>query len=300
MTYKGKNPKRERQHSFLSLEAEKSNMKNLNSTSDSLVAFFTLTLLLSVPFYILNALAYLNVVGKPEMGALYIALFTVTPIASASILTFRRRGSKGLKELLGRIFDFKKIAKSRWYLVIILLSPLIFLLSLVCIDLLGMQVPPALIPLVTLPAVFLFFFILAAGEEVGWMGYAFESMQARDSALRAAIVLGMIWAFWHVPFFIFMMPDPFDLIAQFITLVGIRILMAWIFNNTGKSVFAVILFHAVDNTALVTFPEIKAITPWGSAMICGLIMIAAFAVTLLWGSQSLARYRFAVARRSEE
>ena len=97
-----------------------------------------------------------------------------------------------------------------------------------------------------------------------------------------------------------MMPDPFDLVAQFITLVGIRILMAWIFNNTGKSVFAVILFHAVDNTALVTFPEIKAITPWGSAMICGLIMIAAFAVTLLWGSQSLARYRFAVARRSEE
>ena len=275
-------------------------MKNLNSTSDSLVAFFTLTLLLSVPFYILNALAYLNVVGKPEMGALYIALFTVTPIGSASILTFRRRGSKGLKELLWRIFDFKKIEKSRWYIVIILLSPLIFLLSLVCIDLLGMQVPPALTPLVTLPAVFLFFFILAAGEEVGWMGYAFESMQARDSALRAAIVLGMIWAFWHVPFFIFMMPDPFDLIAQFITLVGIRILMAWIFNNTGKSVFAVILFHAVDNTALVTFPEIKAITPWGSAMICGLIMIAAFVVTLLWGSQSLARYRFAVARRSEE
>jgi membrane protease YdiL (CAAX protease family) len=105
------------------------------------------------------------------------------------------------------------------------------------------------------------------------MGYAFESMQARDSALRAAIVLGMIWAFWHVPFFVFMMPDPFDLIAQFITLVGIRILMAWVFNNTGKSVFAVILFHAVDNTALVTFPEIKAIAPWGSAMICGLIMI---------------------------
>ena len=47
-------------------------MKNLNATSDSLVAFFTLTLLLSVPFYILNVLAYLNVVGKPEMGALYI------------------------------------------------------------------------------------------------------------------------------------------------------------------------------------------------------------------------------------
>jgi hypothetical protein len=79
-------------------------MKNSNSRNDSLVSFFTLTALLSVPFYILNALAYLNVFGKPKMGALYIALFTVTPIASASILTFRRRGRQGLKELLGRVF----------------------------------------------------------------------------------------------------------------------------------------------------------------------------------------------------
>jgi membrane protease YdiL (CAAX protease family) len=275
-------------------------MKSSKSTNDSLVAFFALTFLLSVPFYVLNALAYLNIVGKPEMGALYIALFTVTPIASASILTFRRRRSQGLKELLGRILDFKRIARSRWYIAIILLSPLIFLLSLAWIVLLGMPVPPALTPLVALPAVFPFFLLLAAGEEVGWMGYAFESMQARDSALRAALVLGMIWAFWHVPFFVFMMPDPLVLSAQFFTLMGTRVLVAWIFNNTGKSVFAAILFHAVDNTALVTFPEIKSITPWGSAMLCGLVVIAAFVVTLLWGSKSLARYSFAVARRPVE
>lgn len=275
-------------------------MKNSNSTSDSLVAFFTLTFLLSVPFYILNALAYLNVVGKPEMGALYIALFTVTPIASASILTFKKRGSQGLKELLGRIFDFKRIAKNRWYVAILLLYPLIFLLSLVWIVLSGTSIPPALTPLVALPGVFPFFFLLAVGEEVGWMGYAFAPMQARGSALRAALVLGMIWAFWHVPFFVFMMPDPFVLTAQVLSLVGTRILVAWIFNNTGKSVFAAILFHAVDNTALVTFPEIMAIKPWGSAMYCGLVMFAAVVVTLLWGAKSLARYRFAVARHPVE
>ena len=45
-------------------------MKNSNSTSDSLVAFFTLTFLLSVPFYVLNTLAYMNIVGEPEMVAL--------------------------------------------------------------------------------------------------------------------------------------------------------------------------------------------------------------------------------------
>lgn len=197
-----------------------------------------------------------------------------------------------MKELLGRIFDFKRITRSRWYLAIILLSPLIFLLSLAWIVLLGMRVSPVLTPLVALPAVFPLFFLLAAGEEVGWMGYAFESMEAPDSALRAALVLGMIRAFWHVPFFIFMMPDPFVLTAVFGTR-GDPVLIAWIFNNTGRSVFAAILYDALGNTALVTFPEIPA-------MVYGLVMVAAFVVTLLWGSRSLARYRFAADRRRKE
>jgi hypothetical protein len=49
------------------------------------------------------------------------------------------------------------------------------------------------------------------------------------------------------------------------------------------------LFHAVDNTALVIFPEIKAITPWSSVMLCGFIMIAAFVVTSLWGFELLSQ-----------
>jgi membrane protease YdiL (CAAX protease family) len=256
-----------------------------------MIAFFGLTFLLSIPFYILNALAYLNVVGKPEMGALYIGLFTVTPLASASILTFRSLGSKGVKELLRRIFDFKRITKKRWYIAIILLSPLIFLFSLTLIVLLGFPVPPTLIPFVALPVVFLFFFLLATGEEVGWMGYAFESMQKRNNALRASLMLGLVWAFWHLPFFIFMMPDPFVLTSQFFATIGFRVLIAWIFNNTGKSVFATISFHAMDNTALLVFPEIKAIIPWGSIILCGLIIITVIVVSILWGTRSLARYR---------
>jgi membrane protease YdiL (CAAX protease family) len=273
-------------------------MRSSKSANDPLVAFFTLTFLLSAPFYILNALAYLDVLGKAEMGALYIALFTAAPIASASILTFRRRGGQGLKELLWRVFDFKRIARSHWYIAIILLPPLIFLLSLAWIGLLRMPIPTPLTPVLALPAVLPFFFLLAAGEEVGWMGYAFEPMQERNSALRAALVLGLIWALWHVPFLVFMMPDPLVLTAQLLTLMGTRVLVAWIFNNTGRSVFAAILFHAVDNTALVIFPEIKAVTPWGSVILCGLVMSATFSVTFLWGPQSLARYRFA--RRPEE
>lgn len=267
-------------------------MRESTLTNDSPITFFALTFFLSVPFYVMNTLAFQNVIGGPEMGALYIALFTTTPIASAAILTFRHQGSRGLKELLGRVFDFKRTERKRWHVASLFLAPLILLLSLGVMVLSGAPLPPALTPLIALPGVLLFFFILATAEEVGWMGYAFESMQARGGALWAALILGTIWACWHVPFFVFMMPDPVVFSAQVLTLVGTRVLVAWIFNNTGRSVFAAILFHAADNTALTTLPEIDAITPWGAVVHCGLILLAAVVVTLLWGPRTLAKWRF--------
>ncbi len=267
-------------------------MKNSNMKNESLIAFFALTFLLSVPFYILNALAYLQIVGKPEIGPLYIALLTVTPITAASIITFRKTGKTGLVKLLKRIFDFKRIEKKRWYLVCIFLMPLIFLLSISLIIFTGTTVPSGLAPLVAAPLLLIFFFVLATGEEVGWMGYAFEPMQARSSALRAAILLGVIWAFWHVPFFIFMMPDPLVVCTRVIILIGARVLFAWTYNNTGKSVFAVILIHACDNTALMSMPKIDDIVPWGIVVHGGFILISATIVAVLWGDRTLSRYRF--------
>ena len=267
-------------------------MKDSDSKNKSLVAFFTLTILLSTPFYVLNALAYLHVLGKPEMGAFYIALFTITPLASASILTFRSQGMKGVKKLLRTIFDFKRITRKRWYLVIVLLPPLLFLAAISCIALLGLSMPPASMPFIALPVLIPFFFLLAAGEEVGWMGYAFNTLDIRLGSLRAALVLGIIWACWHLPFFIFMIPHPWVLFAQLIALVGNRILLVWIYKNTGQSVAACILFHALENVALLTFPEINSIIPWGAVIYCGLIWIAALIVISLWGTRTLARDRF--------
>lgn len=267
-------------------------MKNSKQANKSIITFFLLTFLLSVPFYILNMLAYWNVVGNPKMGALYIALFTITPITSALFLTFKRTGVHGLKKLLRRTFDYKRITKGRWYLVSFLMAPLFYMISLGVLLLFNISYPPSMTPLVAMPVMFIFFFLLAAGEELGWMGYAFEPMQSKIGTFRASLLLGIVWAFWHIPFFVFMMPDPLVFSTQILLLMGTRIIMTWIFNNTGRSVFAVILFHATDNTALVTLPEIHAITPLGVVVHCGIVLTAAILVTFLWGQMTLAQYRF--------
>ena len=52
------------------------------------------------------------------------------------------------------------------------------------------------------------------------------------------------------------------------------------------------LDRAADNAALVTLPEVQAISPWGAVVHCSLVLAAAVVVTLLWGPGTLARFRF--------
>ncbi len=249
-----------------------------------------MTFVLAAPFYALNALAYLDVLGRPALGPVYIALFTFTPVAAAAVLTLASRGREGVKQLLWRILDFDRIAGRRWYVIVILMPLLIGGLSLGGTVLIGAEPAPAAMPFAALPLLVAFFFVLAAGEETGWMGYAFEPMQARLGAFRAGLLLGVIWAAWHLPFFVFMMPDV--IAFQFATLVGTRVLIAWVYNNAGNSVFATIVFHAVSNAVLITLPNAAHSGVSGSAISCGVVLSAAVAVTLLWGPRTLARYRF--------
>ncbi len=117
------------------------------------------------------------------------------------------------------------------------------------------------------------------------MGYAFEPMQEKWNAFKAALVLGLIWALWHIPIFIFLIVDPVLIGAQALILVAIRFLLVWLFNNTGKSVFAVILCHAIYNVVISLLPVNLIITSL-------FLLITAVIVTFLWGPETMAKFRW--------
>ena len=57
-------------------------------------------------------------------------------------------------------------------------------------------------PLPTL-GLFVYIFFLGGplGEEPGWRGFALPRLQRRYGPLVGSLILGPIWAFWHLPIF---------------------------------------------------------------------------------------------------
>jgi membrane protease YdiL (CAAX protease family) len=94
-------------------------------------------------------------------------------------------------------------------------------------------------------------------EEFGFRGYAQRRLQDRGSALRAAVVVGIMWAIWHVgPWHLFLTTDLRTALVEnglwvldyLLATIPMAVLMAWLMNNTGGSVLVAIVFHASVNT----------------------------------------------------
>jgi len=250
-------------------------MKN-TATTRSVGPFFLLVFLLTLPVYALRLVAP------------YTLLMVFNPFIAASALTFREAGSGGVRRLWRRSFDYKRIRRKIWYIPLLLLIPAATILQYGLMRLMGVSIPRLQFPLLMMPVYFLVFFILAIGEEVGWSGYALDPLQDRWGALPAGIILGVVWALWHLVPYSLANP-PLWVAGQCLVTVAARVLMVWLYNNTGGSVFGMILFHAMINMGSVPDYGFR----YDPVLVGPILTVMAAVVVFLWGPGTLARYRYA-------
>ncbi len=247
--------------------------------------FFLLVFALSVPFWLVGALVSSQLLPSLPISALAF----LCPVTVAAIFAYRENKFVGVQNLLKRAFDFKRVKANIWYVPTIFLMPCIMLLSYGAIRLTEGPIPVPSFSVLTILSLFIAFFIGALGEELGWSAYATDPLQNRFGALLGAFLLGGVWAVWHyVPLLEAHRSQAF--IAWWsLGTVASRVIIVWLYNNTGKSVFVAALFHTMINLTWQLFPINGS---YFDPRVTGLITAAvAVVVVIMWGPRTLARGR---------
>jgi membrane protease YdiL (CAAX protease family) len=249
--------------------------------------FLLFVFALSIPFWLIGAFVEPYLPKDRPINLPFSSLMAFSPVIVALFLVYRENGKTGAWELLRRSFDYRRIKGAIWYLAAFLIMPAVIGLGYVWMRLSGAALPEPQLNVLMVPAFFVMFFVAAVGEELGWTGYALEPLQERWGALAAALILGMVWATWHIVPFAQLHHGAAWIFWQCVATVAARVLIVWLYFNAGRSVFAAIVFHTMLNVSEFSFPNNGShFDPFYAAVILG---IAAATVTLLSGAQSLAR-----------
>ena len=254
-------------------------------TNRSPLTYFVLTFALSIPFWVAGALTNFQLLPAIPISALGLLCM----VGAASILVYRANGRAGVAALLKRSFNFKRVSAKIWYVPTILLMPGIRVLSSVAMRRMGVALPVPQFSLATPLILFDVFFISAIGEELGWMGYAIDPLQDRFGALGGALLLGVVWAVWHFIPLLSVQRSPAWIAWWALGTLAIRVIITWLYNNTGRSVFVAVLFHAMINVTWQLFPVNGS---YYDPRVTGLIFAAvAVVVVIVWGPRTLVRDR---------
>jgi membrane protease YdiL (CAAX protease family) len=227
------------------------------SPAGSLIPFFLLTYAASWIFFVAVAAT-----SGPTLGLLPNALVTLgayMPSVVALALTWRREGEPGVRRLVDHAFRWNVAV--RWYVfalgytIAIKLTAALLLRALI-----GAWPRFETGQLALIPFAIAFSTPFQAGEEIGWRGYALPRLAARFGLASASILLGVVWACWHLPLFFARGADTYHqsfwVYAAQVT--AISVIMAYLYARTRGSLLIVMLFHAAVNNTKDIVPAAAA------------------------------------------
>lgn len=248
--------------------------------------FCLLVVALSIPFWLIGPLAE-HLTEGIKINLPVSALMAVCPLIAALIYSYKEAKLPGIRRLFQRVFSLQGIRSPLWFLPMIFTMPLIAVLSYLVLRLLGRPLPPPQIPYLDLAIFFVAFFAGAVAEESGWMVYVVPPLQKRWTALQTNLAVGTLWGVWHTVPYLQAHNSPTWIAGQILFSVAARVIIGWLFNNTGQNVLSAILFHTMINVCWTAFPN------YGShydPIVTGIITtVVAALITLVWGPKSLGR-----------
>ncbi|HKQ59516.1 MAG TPA: CPBP family intramembrane glutamic endopeptidase [Candidatus Eisenbacteria bacterium] len=234
-------------------------------------------------WYAAAALSEGDPATSPGRAALRVIVFHIgvfAPGIVAIAITAITRGRDGLRALLTPLF--RSAVPWRWYAFAIgYMAAVKLTVALLHRIITGAWPRFGVEPWYLILAATVFSLVIGgqAGEEIGWRGWALSRLAARFGLGSAAVILGVVWAAWHLP--LFWLPfgntqgQSFPLYLSQVTAISVA--FAWLYAKTGGSLLLTMLLHSAVNQSLGIVPSGApgASQPWTlSASLAGWLTAA--------------------------
>jgi len=249
---------------------------------DSLVVFFSLTFVVTWTSFI-SAAAMSGGTGVTAPGLAWpvFLLGVFAPSLVAMALTARAEGSAGLRALLRPLFLWQ--VGARWYLFAVSYMAAIKVAAAI-----GYRVAMGEWPRFGPEAWYIMIAAtvistpVQAGEEIGWRGYALPRLAARIGLVRGSVLLGAVWACWHLPLFFIPGADKTgqSIPVYILQVTALSVAMAWLYGHTKGSLLLVMLLHAAVNNTKDIVPS--AVAGATNPFALSSSLVAWFTVAFLW------------------
>ena len=209
-------------------------------------------------------------------------LWTWAPAIAALLAAALTGGRKALGDLLRRLVRWRV---AWWWYLVAILGPAAFSAVVAGVYVLAggswQAAAPAAFRL-SIPALALFLVVLiltdGLGEELAWRGFALPRLLQRWPVVTASLILGLIWAAWHLPL-LWTEGAPLYGYPVWLLVADIcakSILFTLVFVRTRESVLIAVLLHASSNLFAVSpaiisnlrFAIFAMIAKWLLVIIC--------------------------------
>lgn len=257
----------------------------------ALFIFFIITFAYSWTFWIMATVLARGDADQVDRMLIYAGI--PGPFISACLLLYLA-GSR--TERLGfwqRIYEVERL-RPGWLVLVLLIYPLLTAFAVAVDWLIDGSLPNYMklsqllhSPMLLLASIGLVFLLGPLLEEPGWRGYALDRLLSLGNFFTASLVLGILWALWHLP--LFFVPGSYHHGLGFgtlafwlfnLTAISSSVFITWIYVHNERSTFAAILFHAILNSTrdFVPLSDQTEIIRTGTLTMLAVIIIYNFSI----------------------
>ncbi len=229
------------------------------------------------------SLAAVSLTTNNESITFFIPL---SPSIIAIIITTVFNGWEGLREMF---INLSKRFPLRWLAIALILFPILASFAILIYSFFG---GPAFSTLsLNIGNLIGGSLLIPLGEEFGWHGFVLPRLLKKYSALTSSLILGVLWGFWHYAGHLLGVGvEGLHFVFLFIWILGITILMTWVFNHT-KNIWIMILMHSAANATFNILPigPSHVGRPTTFYIFIGLVWLLAFFVIFKFGPRTFVR-----------